>query len=175
VGGGGEGGRCRAAARACHLLLLLPHARTCTITLTLSSVKLTLFKRSITLGPSRAKCLLTCRMDAPHRPELPRGGIDRCLPCPQAGADHDLNLMWTVILAAFVAFVLQKEAARLTMESRMSLGAAMRVHFGRARATTTTTNTSKDSTSTRTKGDADPSIDPRLCQAEQVTLLSAAL
>lgn len=49
----------------------------------------------------------------------------------QAGADYDLQLMWTVIVAAAVAYVLQVHAATLTLSSGMSLGAAVRVHFAR--------------------------------------------
>ena len=78
--------------------------------------------------------------------------------------------MWTVLVASFVAFVLQKEAARLTMESSMSLGAAVRVHFGRMSRNTGAPTLSGLSGS-RGGSEADPSIDPSFCQAEKVTTL----
>lgn len=50
--------------------------------------------------------------------------------CSKSGADYQLQLQWTLVAASFVAFVLQKEAARLTMVSGKSFGRAIRERFG---------------------------------------------
>lgn len=51
--------------------------------------------------------------------------------CSKAGAEFNLQLLWTLIVASFVAFMLQKEAARLTIVSGMSFGQAIRRRFSR--------------------------------------------
>ena len=56
--------------------------------------------------------------------------------CAKAGADYDLRLMWTLMFASVAAFVMQREAARLSIESGMSFGQAIRQRFGTAEAAT---------------------------------------
>ena len=56
-------------------------------------------------------------------------GPGTVLVCSKAGADFDLELIWTLMIASFIAFVIQKEAARLTFTSGLSLGQAIRKHF----------------------------------------------
>eukprot|EP00035_Acanthoeca_spectabilis_P010238 m.181345 g.181345 ORF g.181345 m.181345 type:complete len:540 (+) comp14963_c0_seq2:2063-3682(+) len=73
--------------------------------------------------------------------------------CAKAGADFKLHLIWTVVLASFVAFVLQKEAGRLTIESKMSLGTAIRRHFGRGSRPRHTAVATKDA------GQGDPTTE----------------
>jgi hypothetical protein len=46
--------------------------------------------------------------------------------CSKAGADFRAALLWCVLVAAFVAWVMQDGAGRLTIESGMSLGQAIR-------------------------------------------------
>jgi manganese transport protein len=50
--------------------------------------------------------------------------------CAKAGADYDLQLMWTLMFASVAAFVMQREAARLSIQSGMSFGQAIRLRFG---------------------------------------------
>lgn len=50
--------------------------------------------------------------------------------CSKAGAEYDTRLVWTLIVASFVAFVLQEASARLTLITGMSFGQAMCAHFG---------------------------------------------
>lgn len=53
--------------------------------------------------------------------------------CAKSGADFGLDLIWTLVAATFVAFLLQEEAARLSMcaggEGGMPLGQALRMRF----------------------------------------------
>ena len=49
--------------------------------------------------------------------------------CAKAGADFDLRLMWTLLFASLAAFVMQSQAARLTIESGISFGQAIRLRF----------------------------------------------
>lgn len=50
--------------------------------------------------------------------------------CAKSGADFQLQLLWTLVMASIVAFILQKEAACLTMQTGMSFGRAIRERFG---------------------------------------------
>eukprot|EP00040_Diaphanoeca_grandis_P032194 m.194656 g.194656 ORF g.194656 m.194656 type:complete len:711 (+) comp32539_c0_seq1:146-2278(+) len=50
--------------------------------------------------------------------------------CSKAGAESGLKLVWVLVAASYVAFMLQKEAARLTLESGKTFGEAIRIHFG---------------------------------------------
>ena len=49
--------------------------------------------------------------------------------CSQGGSEFKLRLLWTLVIASVAAYVLQKEAARLTIASGMSFGQAIRLHF----------------------------------------------
>jgi Mn2+/Fe2+ NRAMP family transporter len=51
--------------------------------------------------------------------------------CSKAGADYDLTLIWTLVVAAFVSFVLAESAARLSIVSGVSFGQALRMRFGK--------------------------------------------
>jgi len=51
--------------------------------------------------------------------------------CSKGGADYGVSLMWALIAACFLAFMLQSEASRLTICSGMSFGQAIRVLFKR--------------------------------------------
>jgi Mn2+/Fe2+ NRAMP family transporter len=51
--------------------------------------------------------------------------------CSKAGAEYDLTLIWTLVVAAFVSFVLAESAARLTIVSGISFGRALRMRFGK--------------------------------------------
>jgi len=50
--------------------------------------------------------------------------------CSKAGAESGTKLIWVLVAASYVAFMLQKEAGRLTLESGKSFGEAIRIHFG---------------------------------------------
>ena len=49
--------------------------------------------------------------------------------CSKSGADFGLKLIWSLVLASFVAYVLQEGSARLSIVSGFNLGQAMRVHL----------------------------------------------
>lgn len=50
--------------------------------------------------------------------------------CSKSGADFGLKLVWALVLASFVAYVLQEGSARLAIVSGFNLGQAMRAHLG---------------------------------------------
>jgi Mn2+/Fe2+ NRAMP family transporter len=50
--------------------------------------------------------------------------------CSKAGAEFDLALIWTLVVASFVAYTLAESAARLAIVSGMSFGRAIRKRFG---------------------------------------------
>ena len=50
--------------------------------------------------------------------------------CSKSGADFGLKLIWSLVLASFVAYVLQEGSARLSIVSGFNLGQAMRIHLG---------------------------------------------
>ena len=49
--------------------------------------------------------------------------------CARAGAEDDLVLIWCLVAASSVAYILQEESGRLTMVSGSSFGHALRVKF----------------------------------------------
>ena len=58
-------------------------------------------------------------------------GPGTVITCARAGAEDDLALMWCLVAASAVAYVLQEESGRLTMVSGSSFGHALRVKFAR--------------------------------------------
>lgn len=51
--------------------------------------------------------------------------------CARAGAEDNLVLMWCLVAASAVAYILQEESGRLTMVSGTSFGHALRVKFAK--------------------------------------------
>lgn len=49
--------------------------------------------------------------------------------CAKSGTDYGLDLIWTLVVASLLAFILQEEAARLSMNNGKSLGEALRRRF----------------------------------------------
>lgn len=49
--------------------------------------------------------------------------------CARAGAEADLALLWALVFASVLAYILQEGTARLTIVSGMSLGQCMRVKY----------------------------------------------
>ena len=49
--------------------------------------------------------------------------------CARAGAEDNLVLMWCLVAASGIAYILQEESGRLTMVSGSSFGHALRVKF----------------------------------------------
>lgn len=47
--------------------------------------------------------------------------------CSKGGSEFKLQLLWTLLAASFVAFVMQKEAATLTIVSGKSFGETIRL------------------------------------------------
>eukprot|EP00658_Telonema_sp_P-2_P054845 TRINITY_DN43619_c0_g1_i1.p2 TRINITY_DN43619_c0_g1~~TRINITY_DN43619_c0_g1_i1.p2 ORF type:complete len:114 (+),score=42.66 TRINITY_DN43619_c0_g1_i1:71-412(+) len=47
----------------------------------------------------------------------------------RGGAEYNLQLGWTIILASFIAYCLQEAGARLQILQGVSFGEAMRLHF----------------------------------------------
>jgi Mn2+/Fe2+ NRAMP family transporter len=50
--------------------------------------------------------------------------------CSKAGSEFRFELLWCLVIASVIAFVLQEAAARVSIVSGMSLGEALHVHFG---------------------------------------------
>jgi len=49
--------------------------------------------------------------------------------CARAGAEFDLSLLWALVFATILAFILQEGTARLTIVSGMSLGQCLRMKY----------------------------------------------
>ena len=49
--------------------------------------------------------------------------------CARAGAEFQLNLIWTLIFASLLAYTLQEGTARLTITSGMSLGQCIQAKY----------------------------------------------
>jgi manganese transport protein len=56
-------------------------------------------------------------------------GPGTVITCARAGAEDDLVLIWCLVAASIVAYILQEESGRLTMVSGSSFGHALRVKF----------------------------------------------
>jgi Mn2+/Fe2+ NRAMP family transporter len=50
--------------------------------------------------------------------------------CSKAGADFDLKLLWCLIVASAVAYILQENSARLCIETGLNFGEAIRACWG---------------------------------------------
>ena len=56
-------------------------------------------------------------------------GPGTVITCARAGAEDNLVLMWCLVAASIVAYILQEESGRLTMVSGSSFGHVLRVKF----------------------------------------------
>ena len=53
--------------------------------------------------------------------------------CARAGAEFELTLVWALIFASFLAYILQEGTARLTITSGLSLGQCLQVKYQHSR------------------------------------------
>lgn len=53
--------------------------------------------------------------------------------CARAGAEYQLHLVWALVFASILAFILQEGSARLTIVSGKSLGECLQLKYSNGR------------------------------------------